>query len=337
MEPSDEQWRTLYRTMAQFDDMAPWEWMSDADIVGVEDPDSGMVCYCCVMGMGGELYALGAYRGTPGIDSYFKLLNGSPNRIAGLVASQDCLMASFNDRQDLTDIDRNVIKRLGLKFRGSLAWPLFRSYIPAYKPWYIDSEEARLLVICLEQTMDVASRLLENPRLLPRLSPKGDFLVRAYEEGKWKDTRRKPAALPGIKDAPAPFDRDRAAVMAKELPRTGVVIEVLVELLPTPIVGEGRPYLPYIAAAGDHRFGAILGMEIAKPGQQGEAVGRVVLDAVTSVNAIPAEILVPDKSLALQVEPLAKALGTRVRTSPKLAIREAIKELEGFLDHRSMA
>ena len=38
------------------------------------------------------------------------------------------LQASFEDRNELRDKDRQVIKELGLKFRGRQAWPMFRSY-----------------------------------------------------------------------------------------------------------------------------------------------------------------------------------------------------------------
>jgi len=36
----------------------------------------------------------------------------------------------FEDRDGLDKQDREVIKKLGLKFRGAHAWPMFCSYRP---------------------------------------------------------------------------------------------------------------------------------------------------------------------------------------------------------------
>ena len=54
------------------------------------------------------------------------------------------LQASFEDRSELHDKDRQVIKDLGLKFRGRQTWPLFRSYRAGFVPWHLDADEGRV-------------------------------------------------------------------------------------------------------------------------------------------------------------------------------------------------
>lgn len=45
---------------------------------------------------------------------------------------QDCLMCSFEDRNELAGADRKQIKDLGLTFRGKNAWPMFRRMDPVF-------------------------------------------------------------------------------------------------------------------------------------------------------------------------------------------------------------
>jgi len=93
--------------------------MWDSDIFGVQNPESDVIGYCCVMGRVGQHYALAVYLGTEGLDGYFKIQSGeiSPDDIDALHV-QKCLMISFEDRKFLRKPDFQVIKQLGLKFRA---------------------------------------------------------------------------------------------------------------------------------------------------------------------------------------------------------------------------
>ena len=87
---------------------------------------------------------------------------GPPPELIGidnLLEIQDCLMASFEDWEEIEPKDREVMKALGLKFRGRNAWPLFRSFLPGTFPWYLTAAEARYLTICLGQALLVIEYL----------------------------------------------------------------------------------------------------------------------------------------------------------------------------------
>ncbi len=103
--------------------------MWDSDIFGVQNPETGEIGYCCIMGMLGEHYALALYLGTEGLEGYLKTRSGefSPDNVLHI---QKCLMVSFEDRKFLKKQDLTTIKELNLKFRGRNEWPLFRSYLP---------------------------------------------------------------------------------------------------------------------------------------------------------------------------------------------------------------
>src|SRR5439155_12572522 len=141
-----------------FRDLAPWRWTSEADLFGVEGPESGQTGYCCVMGGAGEHFALGVYLGSEGLAGLWRL------REAGEIGAydpgevlswQNCLMASFEDRNLLRQPDLETIRALGLKFRGRGAWPLLRRYLPGYAPWYLTAPASRFLTAAPEQARDV--------------------------------------------------------------------------------------------------------------------------------------------------------------------------------------
>ncbi|MDV7396592.1 hypothetical protein RZS08_34670, partial [Arthrospira platensis SPKY1] len=66
-------WENLFQAAIDFRDLAPWEWMYDADIFGVEDPETGEIGWCSVMGAAGEVFSLTVYPGEEGFYSFDRL------------------------------------------------------------------------------------------------------------------------------------------------------------------------------------------------------------------------------------------------------------------------
>ncbi|MBW3625638.1 MAG: hypothetical protein KY468_19770 [Armatimonadetes bacterium] len=183
----------LFEAARSFKFVEPWDWMFDSDLFGVRNPETGEIGYCCVMGNLGEHYALAVYRGSEGLDGYLCMQQGYvPEDPLDALAMQYALMASFEDREAMSKEDRQVMKELGLKFRGRNAWPQFRSYRPGYQPWYLTGEEARFLALALDQSVEVAVRIQGDPDLLERV-PEGHVLVRTRDAGgEWRDEFLRP-------------------------------------------------------------------------------------------------------------------------------------------------
>ena len=129
--PTRQEWRDLFAAAQEFKNLGCWEWMYDSDIFGVLPENHGEIGYCAVLGARAEVFALVVYRGTEGLRVSEQMYNG---KLAlgdpDIPFMQDCLMASFENREDINQQDRQIIKKLGLKFRRKNAWPLFRSYRP---------------------------------------------------------------------------------------------------------------------------------------------------------------------------------------------------------------
>lgn len=67
---STQIWQNLYQAMAEFKNMRPWEWMHDDDVFAVQNPVHGELGYCCIMGALGEVFALGVYLGSDGLEIF---------------------------------------------------------------------------------------------------------------------------------------------------------------------------------------------------------------------------------------------------------------------------
>ena len=164
--PTPEEWRKLYEAVIRIKEIAPWEWMTETDVFGVQNPETDELGFVTVMGLLGEHYAVAVYLGSEGLYGFWALQDtsplGSPERLLEIPQ----LQASFEDRNELENKDREIIKATGLNFRGRKAWPMFRSLRPGFLPWFIEAEEARFLAHALEQVPAVASRFREDPALL---------------------------------------------------------------------------------------------------------------------------------------------------------------------------
>lgn len=254
------EWQALYDVAVRFRNAAPWEWVEETQIFGVRNPENGEVGYCCIMGEMGEHCALAVYRGSIGLAGLQKIQAGDgPDGpfldLMEALNAQDCLMASFEDRDEIEEPDEQVLKALRLRFRGSGAWPLFRSYAPGGIPWILTRPEVRFLTQALEQSLLVAHRLQQDQSLLPELvSPSGPFLVRIRESapeeagsGPWHDDLLMAEPIPQSEPPPTPLDAE-AITRLRALPQVDVVVEMDMSQVPEPTQNEDgeRPMFPYV-------------------------------------------------------------------------------------------
>lgn len=262
-----EECHPLFLLMNQVKKVAPWGWMEEMDIFGVQGPDDAEPDYVSIMGMAGEHFAIAIY---PGDRALTQLLQFE--QAADYSQPLDLLLipqfqASFEDRNTLTEQDRNMLKKLGLKYRGRNAWPMLRAHQPACLPWYLNSEDVPRMMRALEQLLEVAPRVKDDPDLL---IPSGSdtFLVRkATQQGNdlsWEDTEVTPTFS---MEEGVMIDLDRELLETiYELPEVTNILEVALEMMPSPVAGDdGRPYFPYMFIVVESQSGSVIGMELLSP------------------------------------------------------------------------
>ncbi|RMF93869.1 MAG: hypothetical protein D6736_01060 [Nitrospinota bacterium] len=336
-------WRALFEAAIRFRDTAPWQWMYDSDLFGVQNPYTREIGYCCVMGNLGQMFALAVYLGSEGLQSYLKIATGEASYRRDpveVLTTQKCLVASFEDRAELSREDRDLIKRLGLKIRGRKAWPLFRSYQPGYHPWYLSAEEVRFLPLPLNQALEVALRFRDDPALFippQEQSKEAVFLVRVPQKKRnrwvWEDAWLSPAPLPTPQRVIPSLDELWLNRLKKQCRQGQTAWELDYFFLPNPVQEEKkRPYYPYALLCIDHRSGFIMATEILPPWALEEKLAPTFLDLVERSSLLPRELLVQRQEVKELLAPVASRLGVSIKMVQSLkTLNAARKHLLAFL------
>jgi len=307
--------------------------MWESDVFGVQDPESSEVGYCCIMGRAGEHFALSVYLGTEGLGGYQRMrCHGDSLSPFAALLLQRCLMASFEDRRHVTKRDYAVIKALGLKFRGRNSWPLFRSYLPGYVPWYLTGEEAERLTVALRQTVEVALRFKDDPGLLTPPS-KNRYLVRVpAKEGPailWRDEWADPVPVEKKAIHAEPLDVNRVRGIRRMSLQLRGTWEVDAFYLPQAVQEkEGRPYFPHAILAVDRRSNAILEFRLAKPEDFASELREAILEIMEHVEIMPRLVLVKQEEVFKLLEPIASQLKIKLRRAKRL---RALEDAQEFL------
>jgi len=259
-------WLDLFKAAEVYRDLKPWEWLYDSDLFGVQDPVSGRIGYCCVLGNLGEHMALNVYVGPEGLNSYYEMLDYGQDdpTMAGL--RQSCISVSFENRDMLSDIDRKLIKDLGLKYRGANQWVMVREYAPGLLPWYIDEEQAAFLTHALQQAVAMAIRAEEEPDMLQFDEEK--VLVRVPKqtgEGLvWEDQIQD---MPEV-DLHLAIKPDLSILKkAKSLRKQEGAMLLSLSYAPAPTRDDpqSRPFFPILGLVLDKSSGMILSFEMFRP------------------------------------------------------------------------
>jgi hypothetical protein len=341
--PTTADWKALYQAALEFKEIEAWTWMYDSDVFGVQDPASGEIGYCCIMGNLGEMFALALYLGSEGLESYMRIASEpppDPSEAFEELMLQRCLMASFVNREELTKEDHQVIKRLGLKFRGRNAWPLFRSYRPAHFPWYLTADEARFLTLALQQAREVCLRFREDPALFD--PPQEELWFVRVPEGtekglSWKDAWLEPALLEEEELPTVPIDELRLARLKKVAQFMDAVWEIDFFLSPTPVQdkrGE-RPHYPYQTLTVDHVSGFIFDTHLASPETYLGEFPERFLALAERLKRLPVEIWVKREDAYDLLEPITSRLGIELYLVDELeSLEEARSAFRQFMDRR---
>jgi hypothetical protein len=333
-QPSLKEWHALYRAAIDFWQIQPWNWVNDADLFGVKNPEDDEIGYCCVVGALGEFLGLVFYLGTEGLESYVKIQESqSPEE--DVLSAGKCLVASFEDRKSLQKQDHDVIKRLGLKFRGAKSWPVFRSYEPGYYPWYLNQPQVRFLTLALQQAAEVSLRMRLNGNLLMN-SEKGQYLIRVAEQSgadlHWKDEWLSPAPLERTKDEALVPDEIRLQRIKKKGLRPAGIWEVDFFQFPAPIQEGGRPFFPLCLLIVDQDSGFVFGTHLESKDRHGPEFLNQMLKVIEETAYLPQEIWVKREEVFQLFEVLVSRLGLKMKQVKKLnQLEYAKKSMNSFL------
>ena len=307
--------------------------MNEENIFGIQDPQTGEIGYCCVIGSLGEVFGLIVYLGSEGLEGFRKLQTRKrpPDSIEGLLL-HNCLSLTFDDRKYIQKEEHEIIKQLGLNVRGRNAYPIFKNLKPGYLPWFITADEAVYFTHALTQAEEVCLRFKE--RRTPLDPPaSGQYLVRTPElKGAaitWRDQWMTPAP---VEPKPLSVSLDELRVQrlkSQDLKMQGVW-EFDYAFADIPTRETGRPFFPCLLIVADHDTGFIFHNHMAPPDAYPSQFANSFIEGLEKTGFLPMEILVAKDEAKLILEPIASRLGiklTKVATCKEAnrARREFVK------------
>ncbi len=327
--PSKGDWSALYQAAIAFQQAEPWEWMGNEELFAIENPDDGEVGYGTILGSGGEEFGLGMFLGEDGYGEYKKLIEEEIE--AGDIEESmmsHLLSMLLVDRGVLKKEDREVIRSLGLRFRGRNAWPFFRSQPPGYAPWFLEKGEAIFLTAAIQQALVVADEVRNGELDLLEGEAENLVLTRYYRGGKWKqEWRSVPISSRGNETYVEDIDPVKEAELYLLSDKVGAHSgswEFDIFMLPVPIrSASGKLHFPICFLAVESKLGLVVGTNLTEPWLSLSGKQDEVIQILKESKQLPLEIRVESDKVKRIVEPITRILGIKLRVTPLSVLQEA--------------
>lgn len=284
--------------------------------------------FCSVMGRAGEFFGIGLYAGYEALSGLYELAVSPVEELDLLkLESQDCLMCYFGSRDEVEAEDREVYKRLGLRFQGAHNWIYFRSFSPGCFPWFLDGEQAELAAETLVQLAGAYRDYSEGA--VPVDFRGGELLERRYDQ-KQEAWTTGPGRAPRFMTVPvlAPFEDAKLLKQLKAKKRTKDTLLMEICYLPMPIQERRgkRPYFPQVLLMAENRSAAILGQQYLSPGEDAAAAAQELLCGYILEHGLPASVQVRGKRMAARIEMLCGKAGIPLVQGKEMPLMDRIIE-----------
>lgn len=339
-EPTIEEWAALYDAAIDLKAMKCWEWMHEDELFGVKNPETGEIAYISIMGEIEQVYSINAYLGADGLSSFYNFLDcDDQDEAMHHYLNLYCLVASFENREDLHEKDMEVIKSLGLKFRGKKHWPRFRSHRPGCIPWFINSAECRFITAIIRQAIVVADRCRDNHGLL--IDKPDRILIRTLKgSGKsadWCDTYSPVIDPSRTYTSYSLTDELNVRKILKTAKKTNAIWEADTFYLMNPIKEkkDDRPYLPTVFLIVESEEAIVIGYElIAYMSEDAlKCVDRLVV-TIEQTKCVPKTVVVEKKELYYCLLDVCQQLNLELKLVDKLKVLPEIrKEISRLKKH----
>ncbi len=245
------------------------------------------------------MFGLAVYIGD---DGYASLMDSLTEREVDFeyVVNQRSLLLSYEDRDDLEKEDYKLIKSYDVPFRGRKSWPSFRSYKPGFYPWLMDDEEARLMLLGMEQSMEVYQEITDGLDM-PDMLFDEEVLVKVPHEEKGPVVfQNQVVELEDIaEEAPeVPLAVSELALKrVKKLAKLPAAIEFTMEYMDMPVQNEPdeRPVFPLLVLAVDQTQGLIMYQNLVSNDLSPAILQGEFLKMLESIKGIPETIMIDEK------------------------------------------
>ncbi len=326
-----EEWKDLYDIAIRLKEMKPWEELWDMDLITILPYGKDEPCICSVMGRGGECFGIGAYIGINAIHNFFVMANSHDVPSHQLIRYQNNVMCNFGNRDELTKKELNIIKELGLKFRGKNNWIYFRVFETGYAPYMPDRNQVLELTDILKHLYMAIEALHKGLKIE---FENGKTLMRRFDEqsNSWINYEM-PVFMPKVQ-YPVPALEDQLLIKRlKKQPSNNSILELDIAYLNSTINDRSydKPLIPRLCILADKRSEMLLSQVMVTPEDD-----EVNIVFGTIINYIlqrekPKQIIVRDTYMFSILLDLCKQVGIDIIQSGQL---QAIDEFaESFYEY----
>lgn len=319
-------WTKLYEAAIEFKNMRPWLWMSNGDIFGVKNPEDGVTAYCMIMGQMGEGYGITAYIGEEGLQGYFEMMENIMEGNPESIHKQNCLMASFENREFLDKEDLKVIKELGYSFRGKNEWPVFRYFEPGYFPWFLNEYQARFLTVILKQAMEVANIRIKNFDFFENTEEKCmlRYSHMNNEDIIWESETIRLEPTEKAVTIPQFVNEIKLRSLKKGVKERLGTWGVDWFHSPDPVAGDEKPYYPVVVLFVESQSKHIINFELTSNDNLLEKFQEKLVELIEKFNVLPERIFVQKRELFDSYVSIAEKLGVNIELEEN---NEMLKEI----------
>lgn len=335
--PTPNEWQILVEAALAFRAMEPWKWLSSDMLWGVQNPETGEIGCCTIMGNLGEVFALALYPGPEGYHTFDIVSSGEVGQDSlDMMNVQLCYLAEFENKSRLTNEDLTILQQLKITPKGRKAWPLFREYKPGFAPWYITSKHARFLTVALRQSMLFAERVLDDPSLLVPPSPEHLFVRtsrREHDNVVWKDSWDVvPLFEPKEFIVAIPTKSELSGIQKLRLTSAAWEIDYFYSPIPIQPTKKERPYYPYLFVAVDAQSGFIFRFHLTDLICNSDEFLTQLVVLFKTARCLPKRIFVKREDVYEFLKPVADMLGITVSITDELPrLEEALEEMYQFM------
>lgn len=258
--------RKLYPLALELQKIAPWKYIYERELFGIQVPGSDEPWFASVMGSTGKFLAVSFYEGVDAAHQFLRIQEDPVESDPMDVLLIPHLMVSFEQPQYMEPEDIDRLKALGYSVRKNSRLPVFKEVVPGCIHVLPETDKLAQLEPLIEQVLNVASRVGKQEFAWIEHVPGGlNGLVRVPDgrtKSGWRDDNKdfelKPApAIPPLsKKQVKPFN---------QLPTNNVVLQVGMVLVPSPIGDKHPPYFPFLLMLVEKESGYVLTPEMMTP------------------------------------------------------------------------
>jgi len=328
--------RELYLEAIRYYHHQPWEVIADNDVFGLCLYRSRYPFFCSVLGNSGMVKGLAIYPGLRGYKCLSEIFQDreeiSPQE--DFLYEQLSFSLIFGGRNEVLPGEMEFLRKNHLDNFPPGAWPVFRSIMPGYLPWYFNDNETIVMYYAMRQAMSLARKYRTCPE---KIGPdkQGTFLFRCAQANSWREQRY---ALVEVDPNPEEEDREYSDYCRQEVKniRQGPVErsgewEMEAFYLHQPVQeGENtRPYFPYVLLVMDASSGLILHSNMSHRTECPEKFMKGFVELLNSLPLWPQAIKYRKEVIFRLFSPAAQALGLEMRKCETLPNLDEARKVMG--------